>query len=290
MKALVLLLFCASLHGAVVTYEVPSGRFGDQLLAYMHAKWIAYHYDIPLLFKPFAYSDQLVLDEKETLRTHPSCSIVPIEGDETLAPASDALFMVQFFPESPYDYKFYKWPAFSIDWADPGFRALLRSLIYPKNPALLSELPKDRVTVALHIRHGSGDDSPVHMPHWPLKFPKNSFYLAQLRTLDTLLDHAPLLVHLFTDASDPASLAQQYREALADLDIQFTYHTGDSRYRTHVLDDLFDMMRYDCLIRPESNYSIIAEKLGDYRIVIHPLDYTAEGKIITRIIRSDISP
>jgi hypothetical protein len=45
------------------------------------------------------------------------------------------------------------------------------------------------------------------------------------------------------------------------------------------------MIRYDCLIRPESNYSIIAEKLGDYRIVIHPLDYTSEGKIVTRIIQ-----
>jgi len=284
-KTLIILFLCTSLHAATVTYEVPAGRFGDQLLAYMHAKWIAYHYDMPLVFKPFAYSDELVLDEKETLRIPPRCPIIPIEGNETLDPTSSALFMVQFFPESPYDYKHYKWPAFSIDWADPAFRALLRSLIAPKNPAPMLPLSQERVTVALHVRHGSGDDSPIHMPHWPLKFPKDSFYLTQLRTLDILLDHAPLHVHLFTDASNPARIAQQYQEALSDLDIQFTFNTGDSRYKTHVLDDLFDMMRYDCLIRPESNYSIIAEKLSDYRIVIHPLDCTPEGQIIPQIIQ-----
>jgi hypothetical protein len=46
-------------------------------------------------------------------------------------------------------------------------------------------------------------------------------------------------------------------------------------------------MRYDCLIRSESNYSIIAEKLGDYRIVIHPLDCAPDGQIITRVIQKN---
>ena len=43
------------------------------------------------------------------------------------------------------------------------------------------------------------------------------------------------------------------------------------------------MMRYSCLIRSDSNYSIIAEKLGNYGIVIYPIDMEiVEGK--TRII------
>ena len=46
---------------------MPGGRLGDQLIAYMHAKWVSYLYDIPLLYKPFHYSNDLVLDDKEEL-------------------------------------------------------------------------------------------------------------------------------------------------------------------------------------------------------------------------------
>ncbi len=40
------------------------------------------------------------------------------------------------------------------------------------------------------------------------------------------------------------------------------------------------MMRYHCLIRPESNYSIVAEKLGDFKIVAHPVQGILKDKQI----------
>ena len=274
----------------VVTYEVPSGRFGDQLLIYMHAKWLSYRYSMPLLFKPFLHSHELLLDDHELLRTAPNYPLVLIENDETISQTQlpEALFMAQYFPESPYDYKHYKWPTFSIDWDDPDFVSLLRSHISPKNPLTLSPLPTTHITVALHVRTGVGFDDPILMPHWPLKFPNEAFYLTQLRTLSTLLHHAPLFVRLFTDDPDPSSIIERYKNALSDINITFTFRTEDNGHNTHVLEDLFDMMRYDCLIRPESSYSIAAEKLGNFRIIIHPLDCTFHGKeplITTRIIQ-----
>ncbi|NDD58753.1 MAG: hypothetical protein EBZ47_05820 [Chlamydiae bacterium] len=47
-----------------LTYH-GGGRFGDRLIAYMHAKWLSYKYNIPMLYIPFAYSDDLILDDIE---------------------------------------------------------------------------------------------------------------------------------------------------------------------------------------------------------------------------------
>lgn len=291
MKCLIaLLILCHPLLAHVVTYEVPSGRFGDQLIVYMHAKWISYYYKMPLLFKPFLYSQELLLDEQEHFRTAPSLPLVPIENDETIPKTqlSEALFLAQYFPESPYDFKHIKWPIFSVNWNDPDFLSLLRTLISPKIPFTLPPLPSTRTTVALHIRTGVGFDDPLHMPHWPLKFPNETFYLTQLRALSTLLSHPPLFVHLFTDDPNPPAIVERYQNALADLDIEFAFRSEGNKHNANVLEDLFDMMRYDCLIRPESSYSIIAEKLGRSRIIIHPLDCTFQGKeplITPRIIQ-----
>jgi hypothetical protein len=287
---LALLLLCQPLFSRLVTYEVPSGRFGDQLIVYMHAKWISYRYQMPLLFKPFLYSQDLILDQEESVRKAPNYPLIPIENDDTIPQTEleQALFMAQYFPESPYDYKHYKWPTFSIDWNDPGFLCLLRTLIAPKTPFTFSELPTGRTSVALHVRTGVGFDDPILMPHWPLKFPNESFYLDQLKTLCTLLENPPLFVHLFTDDPDPSAIIERYKTALSDLDIEFAFRREDNRPNAHVLEDLFDMMRYDCLIRPESSYSIVAEKLGNFQLIIHPLDCTFQGKnpIITpRIIQ-----
>src|SRR5271169_5509481 len=67
MKQLLFLFFLkmTMAYSHIILYEAPSGRFGDQLIAYMHAKWLSYRHDIPLLYKPFIFSHELLLDEKE---------------------------------------------------------------------------------------------------------------------------------------------------------------------------------------------------------------------------------
>src|SRR3989344_7064790 len=98
---------CAMHHA--VTYELSQGRFGDNLLSYIHAKWIAYKYDVPLLYKPFVYSDQLLLHERELLYS----DVVKNQFDNIvvlgkhLMPQHDEnnsiLYIVPYFPESKWE-------------------------------------------------------------------------------------------------------------------------------------------------------------------------------------------
>ena len=239
-----------------VTYETPGGRLGDQLIAYMHAKWISYLYEIPLVYKPFCYSHDLVLDEKEelceALHARNYKHTLKIQNLQTIEEntLSDVLFITQFFPESSYELKQAKWPIFPINWKDPQFIALLRTLIYPKHPLLHQALPIDRVSVAVHVRRGGGFDDPAQYSHWPLKFPPDNFYIAQIRKIYEILKQ-PLFIYIFTDDPLPDSIAESYASALTDIDVVFAYRTEGNSHKTNVLTDLFDMMRYDCLIRPE---------------------------------------
>jgi hypothetical protein len=272
-------------HPHAVTYETPGGRLGDQLIAYMHAKWISYAYEIPLIYKPFCYSRDLILDDAEELceATHARYykHTLKVENLHTIEENTlpNVLFITQYFPESSYELQMAKWPIFPINWKDPQFLALLRTLIYPKTPVICTELPTDRVTVAAHVRRGGGFDDPAQYHHWPLKFPPDSFYITEIRKIYELIKQ-PLFVHIFTDDPMPSILAESYASALTDIDVVFDYRSEGNSYKANVLTDLFDMMRYNCLIRPESNYSIVAERLGDYTMVIHPTRCMVQGKQI----------
>src|SRR5581483_4103322 len=77
MKALcwgLLILLCTPVDAAhlqqalvtsAVTYELNSGRLGDNLLTYGIARWISYKYGLPFLYVPFEYSEYLRLHETD---------------------------------------------------------------------------------------------------------------------------------------------------------------------------------------------------------------------------------
>jgi hypothetical protein len=289
LRCILVIALCSLFHdvnssqSCAVTYDVPGGRFGDQLINYMHAKWLSYRYGIPLLYKPFSYSYDLVLDDEEELYRGPVSfeRILTVEDLNLIEEANvcSTLFITPYFPESSYELKLQKWPSFSVDWQDPEFLSLMRALICLKSAKPQEDLLKDRIAVACHVRKGGGFDDPAQLSHWPLKFPPDDFYIAQIRKIYEIVQQ-PLFVHIFTDDPDPELIARDYAEALADIDAVFDYRFEGNSYKSHVLTDLFDMMRYQCLIRPESNYSIVAEKLGNFDIVIHPVQCIIKNKQI----------
>ncbi len=185
------LAFCSAFHPAhtydrAITYETPGGRLGDQLIAYMHAKWVSYLYDIPLLYKPFHYSNDLVLDDKEKLYRTPLSFEFTLKVEDLNIIAenthSDVLYIIPYFPESSYELKLAKWPYFPVDWQDPYFLSLLRTLIYPKSPLPQTDLPKDRITVAAHVRRGGGFDDPALQGLLASQIPTSTpLYIAQIR-------------------------------------------------------------------------------------------------------------
>ena len=203
-----------SMNQAVI-YEPSPGRFGDNLASYIHAKWISYKYKIPLLYKPFIYSDQLVLHKEERLYTAGIENIfkktiflgnkISVNPDET----SSILYMVPYFPESKWELKNCigfsggPWDYFLIDWNDQDFIQELRKVIKPLKAIPPMELPSDKITVAVHVRRGGNHDTPETIPGFPLKFLPNDFYINQLKGLYTLLKEKPLYVYLFTDYNHP---------------------------------------------------------------------------------------
>lgn len=52
--------------------------------------------------------------------------------------------------------------------------------------------------------------------------------------------------------------------------VLFSCRTEGNAHNANVLDDLFNMTRFDCLIRPASSYSKIAQLLGNHKIIIYP--------------------
>jgi hypothetical protein len=261
-----------------VTYEFSGGRFGDCLLTYIHAKWIGYRYQMPVLYRPFKYSEQLALHALEPLYDKEMLSnfrtqVVLAQGESVHPEARSVLFRVLYFPHSVYEHYFCNrrdpsnLPFFHMDYEDPAFKAELRKVIRPIRVLPKMELPKDCTTVALHMRRGIGFDGPDLKFTTPYKEPPLSYYVSQLRILLNLYPEGPLYVHLFTDDPNPQALLEELKEELAGLNIIYAARESQNSHNSNVLEDFFAMLDFDCLVRPESNYSICAEILGDFKAV-----------------------
>lgn len=262
----------------VVTYPEHGGRFGDQLLCYIHAKWISYYHGIPLLYRPFSYSDQLVLHEQE----HSNLSIKSLFPVKFYSrsninfnrPRKD-LYIIPYFPESEWELTKgnTQWYHFSVDWKDKRFIEDLRRLIKPRSPLPLLALPDNRISIAVHVRKGGGFDNENTWKGYPMKFPPSSYYIEQLRKISELFPERSLYAHIFTDHANPSELIQEYEYHLSDLDIVFGSREKDNHHSLNVLEDFFQMMHFDCLIIADSNFSFIPSKLGNYKVVISPLGF-----------------
>lgn len=266
-------------HNAVVT-DGCSGRFGDQLLNLAHALYFSMKNNCEFFYIPFRYSGELVLSTaikpyaNELIKKF--AQHLRFDGNDRRAclesPVSSALITIPYFVESLTS------PLFYTDWENPSFKYLLRALMAPKQPLSLLCPPKDRISVAVHVRKGGSFES------WPLsskhgyhfyKIPQNDFYIDQIKQLFDLLGHQPLYVYLFTDDENPEELANFFKTAINIPSISYDYRRENNRHDANVLEDFFSMMHFDVLIRGDSNYSIMAEKLGDHSIVISTGDYKA---------------
>jgi len=159
-------------------------------------------------------------------------------------------------------------------WAfrdSPHFINILRELIKPQKDLNFIELPSDYVTVAMHVRKG-GRYEPLQnkIPNEiSLRVPQDIFYLEQLNLLAEMLGDKTLYVFIFTNHEEPQKLVNLYKQAIDKPDIIFAARDFSSN-STNVLEDLFSMMKFDCLIRPASSLSMIAQLLGDHKIILYP--------------------
>jgi hypothetical protein len=264
-----------SANTSAITFEKGGGRFGDQLVSYLHALWMNYRTGLPILLPEIDLCDQLQLSTKHPRILDKTMAVRNISSNANFYQIAkrNTLYYIPYFPDFSYEAA-YQWDAYIvIDWEDPHFLALVRENLSPKNELPKLSLPENRVSVAMHVRRGGGYDDP-HGERmdviWPMKFPPDQFYFDSLRQIDALLDHPPLHIHIFTDAIDPSEIALRYREALSDLDVTFSFREEGNRYNQNILEDFFAMLQFDCLIYPLSNFSYIPSRIGNYKVRIAP--------------------
>lgn len=286
-----------STQAAGITNAGDTGRLGDALMNYIKAKFIAHKYNIPFFLTTFPHADELVLfgaekhgkgwfDREKTIR------------HESQLRAIDPSILYYIGYHCVVD-----------GWADPldittwytdeEFRDSMRYLIQPKKLLHSIELPIDKITVAVHVRRPSHHDTPLcslqeydvnihpklgRVPTenfvqmvddkpsdalFPYKFPPDQYYIDQIKRLHAMVDYASLYIYIFSDDRNPESIAHRYENAVGAANITFACRKNGS-HETCILEDLFNMCRFNCLIRSNSNFAQIAEFLGNHKIIIYP--------------------
>lgn len=266
---------------AYISYSKSGGRFGDNLLAYLHAKWLSYQYGIPLLYQPFAYSSELTLDEKEIhfgQAAHYVLRKIAVRQGTLFDPERSLIYDCPYFPAFEEEQKEGGWVAFPLDWQDERFRKAALEMIAPKNPLNLIYPPKDAISIAIHVREGGGFDTDHTRLYDPLKLPPIQFYLDALKKALDQLPEKKIYCRIFTDAIDTKTIAEIIEGVVPrEANVVIEYRTEGNHHTKNVLEDFFSLFNFDILIRPRSNFSIIPELLHDYEIVYFPAEYRRIG-------------
>jgi len=261
-----------------ITYAFSGGRLGDNLIAYFHAKWLSYKYGLPFLYKPFLFSENFGLHDRDPIEgkdfLFKNVKIISKESDIQVAPSS-TLFIVPYFPETKSEYewiKHYELPFFTVDWEDPGFREEVIKCLTPKRPFNTFNPPANCVTVALHIRRGGEASLPGYTLTWPLKFVADDYYINQIQRVAKIFPKKDLFINLFTDDDKPDAIIKRYKKILKNPKIIFAHQKGKD-----LLEDFFSISKFDCCILCQSNFSVIASKLGNYSVLIAPVHASMKG-------------
>lgn len=268
-----------------VTYEVK-GRLGNHLVAYAHAKWLGYKYNLPMLFVPFEYSENFKLHDEEVFlyseqKQHFKNFVrFDFNTDISKLPPSTVIF-VPFFRDEPDD-SLNRKSLFPIDWNDPKFKALIKYLLQPRQPIETIKLPKDRFNLLVHVRKGGGVDSPERQLDFPYKFPPDSFYISGIKTLSKRLNNPKIYAYIMTDDPEPQKIAAKYKKALKDFpNVEFGFRKATNGPSENVLEDFFSVAKFDGCIRGDSTFTLMAAYLGNMKATISPKKcHVKDGKII----------
>ena len=300
-KIILATIFLISLFAQAsdITYQFSGGRFGDNLVALIHAKKIAKIHGLSFKYRPFPMAEQLAFHYKEPILDEraPYEKIIQVTDQTEFVNDKNYLYVVPHFPESRFEYEQYRglYPFYcNIDWNDDvAFLNEIRQLIQPVHKLELLRLPKDKICVAVHVRKGGGYDPPLvsegYYPEegkttpfdivFPFKFPPDSFFIAQLKKISEAFDHKPIYAYIFTDDQNPKRLADKYAQALNLNNITFDYRKRGNSHKANILEDFFSLAQFNILIRGESSFSIVASLLTKNQLVIYPtgVNYNPQG-------------
>ena len=320
-----------------ITYEFSGGRMGDNLITYLHAKWIAYKHGLTLLYRPFPNSDKFMLHQYEQaahnnepapqniIESKPQPSIdknrylslqrnyvakpkpvaqntpnqtvpnneisITKENYRTLHLDDQEIFKIPYFSDYQHEYPegyFSPESSFTIDWHDEEFKEILRTHIAPAEQLEhIIQPPENTISVAMHVRNG-GRYEQRSMKSDQLKYPPNSFFAEQLKYVCQKYPDKKIYAFIFTDSLNPREIADEILDKVKEFDVIIKYRPEDTSDTSYVLDDFFSIPLFNVLIRPCSNFSYVAGRLGNYLLEITPTAYSVDENDVVTITAVDI--
>lgn len=270
-----------------VTYQLSGGRLGNNLIAYLHGKWIAENYQLPLLYIPFQYAEAFAFHSNEThlysqcKSKYPNKVVLKDLSMMNNLPPATVVEVPYFREEGPRAGKRTK-IFFRSQWNSDRFKRWAKELLRSQNRVKTVEVSSDRLNVLLHVRTGSGFDSRETQLAYPEKFPPHSFYISSLRKISRKYAHTPIYAYIMTDDPNPEAIAELYRKELPlRKNIIFDYRKELNRHNQNVIEDFYSIPKFDCLIRGDSTFAIVASLLADFKVVISPKKcHVEKGEII----------
>lgn len=268
-----------------ISYELSCGRMGDNLVAYLHAKWISYRYGQELLYRPFKNSDKFMLHNLEIpLDEHAyrsRAAMITKDNYRTVNLSDTGLYTIPYFSDFDHEYPgryFASDSPLAIDWNDEGFRKIVSEYIAPIEPLKNMIFPPEPcISVAMHVRRGGLFDPVPTLKSDQLKFPPNSFFSEQLKFVCKKYPNKFIYAFIFTDDLNPHIIADEISRAMVGYNVVIDYRPTNTSDTAFVLEDFFSIPLFDVLIRPCSNFSYVAGKLGDFLLEISPAKYCVIG-------------
>ena len=292
--------FFVSVHAynsSAITYVLNGGRFGDNVAgSFTKALYLSWKYKILFIYQPFTHSDELYMHElygQQVFDSDNFAQIVNVDDEEQLKNGiqENTLYICHFYTKIEN--------IFNKAFIEPEFGKLLKQAITPRFYCEPLDIPPGHISVAVHVRKGSGPDKPLGSVQlydssvvfaadqepiklekplntyadyvWPTKFPPDQYYIDQIIKISEFFNDVPLYVHIFTDAKDSEALAHLYKVQVKKDNIIFGFRIGYNQYSSYVVQDYYHMAQFDCLIRSSSLYAKAVQLLGKHRMVIYPL-------------------
>ena len=276
---LLYVLFIKLQANTAITYQQSSGRLGDQLIYYSIARGIAFKHDIEFYAKPFALWDHLLLSQKDKQFNEKN-----FKGFEHIYIRNEKEFL-DYYSSSKnqlfiIDHTHWETSSPDSEWygvnSSSEFRNFIKSLIKPAYTIPILKLPSNSLNVALHYRTGEGYDDPKFIAMQQNeqstnpKFRPLGYYLQQIKTLQQIFPNQAIFIYIFTDASNPEKILNIFKSKFINQNIEFSTRKEPISWKKNTLIDLFHMAQFDCLIRPRSSFSFIAQLIGMHQVVLHP--------------------
>jgi hypothetical protein len=186
----------------------------------------------------------------------------------------------------------------TVTLANPRFKKKLQELFTPVVPIRKLQIPNNYISVAVHVRSGSGTDRPCiskplfntlecyNLPEriidksnlkvlysderYPNKFPPYQFYIDQINLLTQLFPDKKFLIYIFTDHKNPTFIINLFSKHIRSKNqCIFKTHSPEIQKKVSVEEDFYWMAQCDFLIRAGSNLSRAAQLFGNHKVVIY---------------------